>query len=129
MAVVPERLLHCVTNLNFTRLVKYVFKSKANRRFVDFCLVKCTLPSTGSFRHVSIFEIGTPTLDVGFDPLGLDKSQSDLMNIREAEVNHARLAMFAAAGRPVPGMLDKKIASGVSAFGTNPVLDNTDPSH
>jgi hypothetical protein len=30
--------------------------------------------------------------DVGFDPLGFAKSESDLMNYREAEVKHARLA-------------------------------------
>ena len=30
--------------------------------------------------------------DVGFDPFGFAKSESDLMNYREAEVKHARLA-------------------------------------
>ena len=32
--------------------------------------------------------------DVGFDPLGFAKSSEDLMNYREAEVKHARLAML-----------------------------------
>jgi hypothetical protein len=32
--------------------------------------------------------------DVGFDPLGFSKSKEDLMNYREAEVKHARLAML-----------------------------------
>lgn len=33
---------------------------------------------------------GTLAGDVGFDPFGLAKSESDLMNYREAEVKHAR---------------------------------------
>jgi len=32
--------------------------------------------------------------DVGFDPLGFAKSKEDLMNFREAEIKHARLAML-----------------------------------
>ena len=32
--------------------------------------------------------------DVGFDPLGFAKSEEDLMNYREAEIKHARLAML-----------------------------------
>ena len=32
--------------------------------------------------------------DVGFDPLGLAKTEEDLMNFREAEIKHARLAML-----------------------------------
>jgi len=35
---------------------------------------------------------GSMAGDVGFDPLGFAKSESDLMNYREAEVKHARLA-------------------------------------
>mmetsp|Transcript_14663 Transcript_14663/g.30718 ORF Transcript_14663/g.30718 Transcript_14663/m.30718 type:complete len:262 (-) Transcript_14663:45-830(-) len=66
---------------------------------------------------------GTLAGDVGFDPLGFAKSELDLMNFREAEVKHARLAMLAAAGWPVSELLDKKIAS---AFGMSPILDNTD---
>jgi len=61
--------------------------------------------------------------DVGFDPLGFAKSEADLMNFREAEVKHARLAMLAAAGWPLSELLDKKIAT---AFGMTPILDNTD---
>ena len=37
---------------------------------------------------------GTLAGDVGFDPLGFAKSKEDLMNFREAEVKHARLAML-----------------------------------
>jgi hypothetical protein len=33
---------------------------------------------------------GTLAGDVGFDPFGFAKSESDLMNYREAEVKHAR---------------------------------------
>jgi hypothetical protein len=48
--------------------------------------------------------------DVGFDPLGFAKSSEELMNFREAELKHARLAMLAAAGWPISEVLDKKIA-------------------
>lgn len=37
---------------------------------------------------------GTLAGDVGFDPFGFAKSKEDLMNFREAEVKHARLAML-----------------------------------
>lgn len=61
--------------------------------------------------------------DVGFDPLGFVKSSEDLMNYREAEVKHGRLAMLAAAGWPLSEVLDKKIAS---AIGMAPLLDASD---
>jgi len=61
--------------------------------------------------------------DVGFDPLGFAKSEEDLMNFREAEIKHARLAMLAAAGWPLSELFDKKIASGL---GLNPLLDSAD---
>jgi Chlorophyll A-B binding protein. len=61
--------------------------------------------------------------DVGFDPLGFAKTEADLMNYREAEVKHARLAMFAAAGWPISELFDKKIAS---VLGLNPLLDASD---
>lgn len=32
--------------------------------------------------------------DVGFDPLGFAKTKDDLLNYREAEIKHARLAML-----------------------------------
>ena len=37
---------------------------------------------------------GTLAGDVGFDPFGFSKSKEDLMNFREAEIKHARLAML-----------------------------------
>ncbi|KAL3767071.1 hypothetical protein ACHAW5_005631 [Stephanodiscus triporus] len=61
--------------------------------------------------------------DVGFDPLGFAKSESDLMNYREAEIKHARLAMLAAAGWPLSELFDKKIAA---ALGMDPLLDSAD---
>ena len=61
--------------------------------------------------------------DVGFDPLGFAKSEQDLMNYREAEIKHARLAMLAAAGWPLSEVFDKKIAG---VLGMTPVLDATD---
>ena len=60
--------------------------------------------------------------DVGFDPLGFAKSEADLMNYREAEVKHARLAMLAAAGWPLSEVFDKKIAA---VMGMEPVLGRT----
>ena len=66
---------------------------------------------------------GTLAGDVGFDPLGFAKSESDLMNYREAEVKHARLAMLAAAGWPLSKVFDKKIAA---TLGMVPVLDASD---
>ena len=61
--------------------------------------------------------------DVGFDPLGFAKSSEDLMNYREAEVKHARLAMLAAAGWPLSELFDKKIAAALSL---DPLLDGSD---
>jgi hypothetical protein len=61
--------------------------------------------------------------DVGFDPFGFAKDQAELMNYREAEVKHCRLAMLAAAGWPLSEVLDKKIAS---LFGLSAMLDNAD---
>lgn len=37
---------------------------------------------------------GTMVGDVGFDPFGFAKSKEDLLNYREAEIKHARLAML-----------------------------------
>lgn len=61
--------------------------------------------------------------DAGFDPLGFAQSQADLMNYREAEIKHARLAMLAAAGWPLSELFDKKIAL---ALHLTPLLDATD---
>lgn len=61
--------------------------------------------------------------DVGFDPLGFAKSEEDLMNYREAEVKHARLAMLAAAGWPISEVFDKKIATALSM---SPLVDAAD---
>lgn len=48
--------------------------------------------------------------DVGFDPFNFAKTKEDLMNYREAEIKHARLAMLAAAGWPVSELFDAKLA-------------------
>ena len=37
---------------------------------------------------------GSMVGDVGFDPVGFAKSKEDLLNYREAEIKHARLAML-----------------------------------
>ena len=61
--------------------------------------------------------------DVGFDPLGFAKTEADLMNYREAEIKHGRLAMLAAAGWPISEVFDKKIAA---ALHMTPLLDAND---
>ena len=61
--------------------------------------------------------------DAGFDPLGFANSQADLMNYREAEIKHARLAMLAAAGWPLSEVFDKKIAL---ALHMTPLIDAAD---
>jgi len=61
--------------------------------------------------------------DVGFDPIGFAVDTPTLMNYREAEVKHARLAMLAAAGWPLSEVLDAKIAS---VFGFTPLVDASD---
>jgi hypothetical protein len=61
--------------------------------------------------------------DVGFDPLGFAKNSEDLMNYREAEIKHARLAMLAAAGWPLSELFDAKIAN---TLGLDPVVDASD---
>mmetsp|Transcript_8157 Transcript_8157/g.9404 ORF Transcript_8157/g.9404 Transcript_8157/m.9404 type:complete len:338 (-) Transcript_8157:90-1103(-) len=61
--------------------------------------------------------------DAGFDPLGFAKSKADLMNYREAEIKHARLAMLAAAGWPLSEVFDKKIAL---ALHMTPLIDASD---
>lgn len=54
---------------------------------------------------------GTLAGDVGFDPLGLAKSEKSLYWMREAEVKHGRLAMLAAAGWPLSELWHKQLAS------------------
>ena len=48
--------------------------------------------------------------DVGFDPAGFAKTQEELLNFRDAEIKHARIAMLAAAGWPLSELWDKGIA-------------------
>jgi hypothetical protein len=66
---------------------------------------------------------GSMAGDAGFDPVGFAKSKEDLMNYREAEVKHARLAMLAAAGWPISELFDRQIAN---VLGMEPVLDASD---
>ena len=66
---------------------------------------------------------GSMAGDVGFDPLGFAKTKEDLVNYREAEIKHARLAMLAAAGWPLSELFDKKIANMLSLA---PLLDGND---
>jgi Chlorophyll A-B binding protein len=66
---------------------------------------------------------GSMVGDVGFDPFGFSKTQQDLLNYREAEIKHGRLAMLAAAGWPLSELFDKKIADGL---GLAAVVDSAD---
>ncbi len=59
----------------------------------------------------------------GFDPLGLAQNKEQLMEYREAEIKHARLAMLAAIGWPVSELTDRSIAD---FFNAPPVLDSGD---
>lgn len=82
-----------------------------------------TMSTSMPFMERPAFLDGSMAGDVGFDPLGFAKSEQDLMNYREAEIKHARLAMLAAAGWPVSELFDKKIANTLSLA---PVVDATD---
>lgn len=73
--------------------------------------------------EVSTVLDGNMAGDAGFDPLGFAKSERDLVNYREAEIKHARLAMLAAAGWPLSEVFDKKIAN---IFSLTPLLDSND---
>merc|ERR1712127_712121 len=75
------------------------------------------------FMERPAFLTGELAGDVGFDPIGFVKSEEDLMNYREAEIKHGRLAMLAAAGWPLSELLDKKIAT---ALNLSSVLDSSD---
>lgn len=66
---------------------------------------------------------GTMAGDVGFDPFGFAKDAYELVNYREAEIKHARLAMLAAAGWPLSELFDKKIAN---LIGMTPIVDASD---
>jgi len=66
---------------------------------------------------------GSMAGDVGFDPAGFAKSEKDLIQYREAEVKHGRLAMLAAAGWPLSELFDAKIAK---VFNLTPIVDATD---
>lgn len=66
---------------------------------------------------------GSMVGDVGFDPLGFAKNKDTLMQMREAEVKHSRLAMLAAAGWPISELADKKLAA---VAGLDPLLQSAD---
>ena len=66
---------------------------------------------------------GSMAGDVGFDPFGFAKDQDSLMEYREAEIRHARLAMLAAAGWPLSELFNKKISM---ALGMTPLVDAAD---
>uniref|UniRef100_A0A7S2HHN0 Plastid light harvesting protein n=1 Tax=Helicotheca tamesis TaxID=374047 RepID=A0A7S2HHN0_9STRA len=64
--------------------------------------------------------------DVGFDPFGFAGADKEsLINMREAEIKHARLAMLAVVGWPLAELWDQKIAS---FFGLESALTSTGSS-
>ena len=69
--------------------------------------------------------------DVGFDPFGFAGADKEsLINMREAEIKHGRLAMLAAVGWPLAELWDKSIASALglpsalTANGSSPSILN-----
>lgn len=69
---------------------------------------------------------GTMAGDVGFDPFNLGGAdKASLINMREAELKHGRLAMLAAVGWPLAELFDGKIAG---ALGLQPALTSTGAS-
>lgn len=64
--------------------------------------------------------------DVGFDPFGFGGADKiSLINMREAELKHGRLAMLAAVGWPVAELWDRSIAG---FLGLEPALTSTGSS-
>lgn len=61
--------------------------------------------------------------NVGFDPLGFATNNEQLLEYREAEIKHARLAMLAAVGWPISELGDRNIAE---YFNAPSVLDDGD---
>jgi hypothetical protein len=57
--------------------------------------------------------------DVGFDPMGFAKNRDLLIEYREAEVKHSRIAMLASVGWVIAELYDQPIAA---AFQMQPVL-------
>mmetsp|Transcript_13079 Transcript_13079/g.31811 ORF Transcript_13079/g.31811 Transcript_13079/m.31811 type:complete len:226 (-) Transcript_13079:53-730(-) len=69
---------------------------------------------------------GTLAGDVGFDPFGFGGADKEsLLNMREAELKHGRLAMLAAVGWPLAELWDKSIAG---FMGLEPALTSTGSS-
>ena len=62
---------------------------------------------------------GTLAGDAGFDPFGFANSKESLLQLRESEIKHARIAMLAAVGWPLSELWDKPLAS---ALGLDPLL-------
>jgi len=64
--------------------------------------------------------------DVGFDPFGFaGEEKAGLINMREAEIKHGRLAMLAVVGWPLAELWDSKIAA---AFGLESALTTSGKS-
>mmetsp|Transcript_30576 Transcript_30576/g.33397 ORF Transcript_30576/g.33397 Transcript_30576/m.33397 type:complete len:317 (+) Transcript_30576:139-1089(+) len=62
--------------------------------------------------------------DAGFDPLGFGaKDKESLLNMREAEIKHARLAMLASIGWPASELYHRQIAN---ALGLQSILASED---
>lgn len=61
--------------------------------------------------------------DAGFDPLGFATGKNELLNYREAEIKHSRLAMLAAAGWLLSEVFEKQI---LPTFGVSTLLDDKD---
>jgi len=57
--------------------------------------------------------------DYGFDPLNLADTQEKLLQYRDAEIKHGRIAMLAALGWPISELFDGKLAK---VFGLTDII-------
>jgi hypothetical protein len=78
-----------------------------------------SIPFLARPKHLTLEFAG----DVGFDPLNFCQNRDLLLEYREAEIKHSRLAMLAAVGWPVSELYDVKIAN---ILQQEPVVDAAD---
>lgn len=69
-------------------------------------LSQVTFFKPSAYRILNYLFIG----DLGFDPLGIAKTQKELFAIRESEIKHGRIALLAALGWPLSELYHYTIA-------------------
>lgn len=105
------------------------------RNSLSFSAITCQLHGTSVEEKKNDMSIAIPFLkrpeilngelpgDVGFDPLGFATGKNELLNYREAEIKHSRLAMLASAGWLLSEVFEKQI---LPIFGVSTLLDEKD---